>query len=83
VGHDDNGVWFGTLADLRFMTTSARDAVPVRAIMAILLILSAASSSACASVGLNSSGSQLTPRVKGAAMIPGSLDQIAALQLRS
>ena len=65
------------------MTTSARDAVPMTAVMAIVLILSAASSSACASVGLNRSGSQLTPRVKGAAMIPGSWDQIAALQSRS
>ena len=65
------------------MSTSARDAVPMTAVMAIVLILSVAFSSACASVGLNASRSQLTPRVKGAAMIPGSWDQIAALRLRA
>ena len=66
------------------MTTHPRDTMPMTAVTAIVLILSAASSSACASVGRNWSGSpQLAPRINGAATIPGSWDQIAALQLRS
>jgi hypothetical protein len=63
------------------MNAPARDAMPRTAV--IVLILSAASLSACASVGLNWSGLQGTPRVMHAALIPGSWDQIAALELRS
>ena len=65
------------------MTTFLRDAVSMTPVLAIVLISSSASLSACASVGLNSSGSQLRPPLKGTAMIPGSWDQIAALQSRS
>ena len=66
------------------MTTLPRDTIPMTAVTAFVLILSAASSTACAAVGRSWSGSpQVVRRVSGAAVIPGSWDRIAALQLRS
>ena len=65
------------------MTTPPRDMIPMN-VTAMVLILSAAFCSACATVGRSWSGSpQSAQRVSGAAVIPGSWGQIAALQLRA
>jgi hypothetical protein len=65
------------------MTTPPRDTIPM-SVTAMVLILSAASWTACATVGRSWSGSpQSSQGVSGAAVIPGSWGQIAALQLRA
>ena len=66
------------------MTTHPRDTMPMTAVTAIVLISSAASRVRVLRRLAGLSGApQFAPRINGAATIPGSWDQVAALQLRS